>query len=181
MSHIVPDIQPSSSSFLPLSLLLSHSFMLDVVRAVRHRTVEMDLQAHPPPSSSSSPPYVTPVDLASSSHRGLAVALSLGELPSETYQAFYDAGASRYLLRIESSNPLLYHKLHPPTHSFEARRRCLDELRRIGFQVGTGVMVGVPYQTVEDQAGDLLFFKVITSSFLILFRYCVLDCLIAVG
>jgi len=134
--------------------------MLDVVRAVRHRTVEMNLQANSPSSSTSPPPSVTPADLASSSHRGLAVALSLGELPSETYQAFYDAGASRYLLRIESSNPLLYHKLHPPSHSFEARRRCLDELRRIGFQVGTGVMVGVPYQTVEDQAGDLLFFKV---------------------
>jgi hypothetical protein len=153
--------------FLSLSLLISfsHSFMLDVVRAVRLRTVEMDLEAHPSSCSSSlssTSPSVTPADLAASSQRGLAVALSLGELPSETYKAFYEAGASRYLLRIESSNPILYHKLHPPSHSFEARQRCLDELRRIGFQVGTGVMVGVPYQDVQDMAGDLLFFKVIT-------------------
>jgi len=138
--------------------------MLDVVRAVRLRTVEMDLEVHPSCSSSlpSASLSVTPNNLAASSQRGLAVALSLGELPSETYKAFYEAGASRYLLRIESSNPVLYHKLHPPSHSFESRRQCLNELKRIGFQVGTGVMVGVPYQDVEDMAGDLLFFKVIT-------------------
>jgi biotin synthase len=110
------------------------------------------------------------------------VALSLGELPSEVYQAFFDAGAHRYLLRIETSNPELYTKLHPRSHSWENRYHCIKELQRIGFQVssvaprlasggtalrdrllgaqvGTGVMVGVPFQTVEDMARDLLFFK----------------------
>lgn len=163
----IPDLIFKQVILLPLSLLIisfSHSFMLDVVRAVRLRTVEMDLEVHPSCSSSlpSASLSVTPNNLAASSQRGLAVALSLGELPSETYKAFYEAGASRYLLRIESSNPVLYHKLHPPSHSFESRRQCLNELKRIGFQVGTGVMVGVPYQDVEDMAGDLLFFKVIT-------------------
>lgn len=66
---------------------------------------------------------------------GLSVALSLGELPSATYQRLFDAGAHRYLLRIETSSPELYARLHPPTHSFQQRLHCLHELQRIGFQV----------------------------------------------
>jgi biotin synthase len=66
---------------------------------------------------------------------GVAVALSLGELPDAVYQRLYDAGAHRYLLRIESSSPELYARLHPPTHSFQQRVHCLHELKRIGFQV----------------------------------------------
>lgn len=127
--------------------------MLDVVRAIRRRTMDLACESPPFPSAG-------PNQRDFPSQRGLAVALSLGELPSSVYQAFLEAGASRYLLRIETSNPTLYTRLHPASHSFQARRKCLEELQRIGFQVGTGVMVGVPFQTVEDQANDLLFFKV---------------------
>ncbi|EWM24358.1 radical sam domain protein [Nannochloropsis gaditana] len=128
------------------------NFMLDVVRAIRRRTMDLACESPPFPSAG-------PNQRDFPSQRGLAVALSLGELPSSVYQAFLEAGASRYLLRIETSNPTLYTRLHPASHSFQARRKCLEELQRIGFQVGTGVMVGVPFQTVEDQANDLLFFK----------------------
>ena len=192
--------------------------MIDVVRAVRERTVALDLareqqqqqqqqqQQHQPqqqqccntnstttlaspsdgPSAMASALPTPPAEaLAKSAGRGLAVALSLGELPSEVYQArvcvcvcmlvmlmmvvvvrggawrpspynkltirplcpvnsntthhtkqaFYDAGAHRYLLRIETSNPELYSKLHPASHSWANRHRCLVELQRIGFQV----------------------------------------------
>lgn len=87
------------------------------------------------------------------------VTLSLGEQTEETYRRWLEAGANRYLLRIETSNPDLYAKLHPPDHGFEARLACLDSLRRLGYQVGTGVMSGLPFQTVEDLAGDIMFFK----------------------
>lgn len=170
--------------------------MLDVVRAVRERTVALDLareaqhlHLHPhdpkqpspprqqccksdplvtspsdaPSALASSLPKPPPEALAKSAARGLAVALSLGELPSEVYQvragvwfillaipdlidlmytytyathqAFFDAGAHRYLLRIETSNPELYTKLHPSSHSWQNRYNCLRELQRIGFQV----------------------------------------------
>jgi len=89
--------------------------------------------------------------------KGLQVALSVGELSSEDYQRLYDAGARRYLLRIESSNPNLYSKLHPKDHSWEIRHKCLLELKRIGYQTGTGVLIGVPYQTSWDMADDILY------------------------
>lgn len=89
----------------------------------------------------------------------LGVTLSLGEQSDETYQRWFYAGAHRYLLRIETSNPELYAKLHPADHSFERRRACLDALRRIGYQVGTGVMIGLPFQTTEHLADDILFFQ----------------------
>lgn len=86
-----------------------------------------------------------------------AITLSLGEMPRERYQQLYDAGANRYLLRHETITPEHYAKLHPPTMSIEQRRECLMNLRRIGFQVGVGVMVGSPFQTTEHLAHDLLF------------------------
>ena len=89
----------------------------------------------------------------------LGVTLCLGEQSPETYRRWFEAGAHRYLLRIETSNPELYGKLHPSNHSFEARLACLGQLREIGFQVGTGVMIGVPGQSLDDLAGDILFFK----------------------
>lgn len=75
------------------------------------------------------------------------------------YRALREAGAHRYLLRIESSNPDLYAKLHPADHSWHRRVECLRELNELGFQVGTGVMIGLPGQTLGDLAQDLLFFK----------------------
>jgi len=91
----------------------------------------------------------------------LRVTLSLGEQNEETYKRWFDAGAHRYLLRIETSNPELYSKLHPNNelHSFKNRIKALNILKNIGFQVGTGVMIGLPFQTIEDLATDLLFMK----------------------
>lgn len=90
---------------------------------------------------------------------GLGVTLSLGEQAPETYRRWFQAGAHRYLLRIETSNPALFRALHPPSVTFEARKRCLGLLREQGYQVGTGVMIGLPGQTLEDLARDILFFK----------------------
>ena len=89
----------------------------------------------------------------------LGITLSLGEQSAETYARWFKAGAHRYLLRIETSNPGLYQRLHPKDHSFEARRQCLRTLRKIGYQVGTGVMIGLPFQTHENLANDIQFFK----------------------
>ncbi|MEN8253962.1 MAG: [FeFe] hydrogenase H-cluster radical SAM maturase HydE [Verrucomicrobiota bacterium] len=89
----------------------------------------------------------------------LGITLSLGEQAEETYKRWKDAGAHRYLLRIETSNPELYAKIHPPDHSLEERKECLAKLRRTGYQVGTGVMMGLPGQTMEDLANDILFLK----------------------
>ncbi len=89
----------------------------------------------------------------------LGITLSLGEQTEETYKRWFKAGAHRYLLRIETSSPVLYKKLHPEDHSFETRRECLRMLRKIGYQVGTGVMIGLPFQTHENLVEDILFFK----------------------
>jgi biotin synthase len=86
-----------------------------------------------------------------------AITLSLGENTYETYEAYRKAGADRYLLRHETANPLHYAKLHPSIMSSENRKRCLYDLKRLGFQVGSGFMVGSPFQTVEHLAEDLLF------------------------
>ena len=73
-----------------------------------------------------------------------AVTLSLGEYPTEAYQAMFDAGADRYLLRHETADRAHYASLHPPEMSFDNRMRCLRDLKAIGFQVGCGFMVGSP-------------------------------------
>lgn len=91
----------------------------------------------------------------------LGVTLSLGEQTEETYRRWFNAGGHRYLLRIEASNEDLYHKIHPidKIHDYQARLECLKTLRKVGYNVGTGVMIGLPFQTVEDLADDLLFFQ----------------------
>ena len=88
----------------------------------------------------------------------LGVTLSLGEQTEETYARWRAAGATRYLLRIETSNPELYARLHPASCSWERRVECLRALRRTGYQVGTGVMCGLPGQTVDDLAADIRFY-----------------------
>lgn len=90
---------------------------------------------------------------------GLGVTLCVGEQTLETYQRFYEAGSHRYLLRIETTSKDLYKKLHPPHQSFEERVECLRRLKKAGFQVGTGVMIGFPEQTLDDLANDIEFFK----------------------
>jgi biotin synthase len=89
----------------------------------------------------------------------LHVTLSLGEQTTDTYRRWKLAGAHRYLLRIETSNEQLYRAWHPEDHDFGARLRCLSALREIGYQVGTGVLIGAPGQTIEHLADDLLFFR----------------------
>ena len=89
----------------------------------------------------------------------LGITLSLGEQSPETYRKWFKAGAHRYLLRIETSNPELYQQIHPPEMSYQNRIQCLESLKESGYQVGTGVMIGIPGQTLSDLADDILFFK----------------------
>ena len=95
------------------------------------------------------------------SHGELGITLSCGEQTAETYRRWFESGAHRYLLRIESSTPELYRKIHPENehHSFSKRLDCLHLLKKYGYQTGTGVMIGLPFQTVENLADDLLFLK----------------------
>lgn len=93
----------------------------------------------------------------------LGITLSLGEQTAATYERWFKAGAHRYLLRIETSSPALYQRLHPDDHLFETRRECLRMLRKTGYQVGTGVMIGLPFQTHEDLVEDILFFQQVDS------------------
>jgi len=91
----------------------------------------------------------------------LGITLSVGEQEPEVYRRWYEAGAHRYLLRIEATNQDLYQKIHPgdSKHNFRRRLDCLKHLQDIGYQTGTGVMIGLPYQTMDDLVGDLLFMK----------------------
>lgn len=92
-------------------------------------------------------------------HPDCAVTLSLGERSRESYQALFDAGADRYLLRHETADREHYGRLHPERMSFDNRLRCLRDLREIGFQTGCGFMVGSPYQTNRTLAEDLAFIQ----------------------
>jgi len=100
-------------------------------------------------------------DIQAMTRDELHITLSLGEQKPETYHRWFKAGAQRYLLRIETSNPDLYRRLHPDDgrHSYQSRIEALKTLRMAGYQVGTGVMIGLPFQTVSDLAGDLTFFR----------------------
>ena len=89
----------------------------------------------------------------------LGITLSLGEQSEETYRRWREAGAIRYLLRIETSDPVLYARLHPADHRFEERLDCLRRLRETGYYVGSGIMIGLPFQSTEQVARDLLFLK----------------------
>lgn len=95
------------------------------------------------------------------SNNELGITLSLGEQAPETYRRWFDAGAHRYLLRIESSCESLYHSIHPDdlNHRYADRIEAIRTLRQIGYQAGTGVMIGLPGQTVENLADDLLFMR----------------------
>lgn len=102
------------------------------------------------------------IDIISSirnAYRDCAITLSIGEKSYEQYLKYYNAGANRYLLRHETADFEHYKKIHPPGLSAENRRRCLYDLKKIGYQAGTGFMVGSPYQTIENLVGDLLFIK----------------------
>ena len=86
-----------------------------------------------------------------------AITLSAGEKDHDTYAAWKDAGADRYLLRHETADEAHYRKLHPEEMSLSHRKACLYDLKSLGYQVGAGFMVGSPYQTNETLAKDLIF------------------------
>ena len=107
---------------------VSGEWVADVVRQIKHRTP-------------------------------LAVTLSLGEREPYELGAWRDAGADRYLLRFETSNPQLYARIHPARpETTSDRRALLRQLRRIGYEIGSGVMIGIPGQTYDDLARDILLF-----------------------
>ena len=94
-----------------------------------------------------------------SQHPDVAVTLSIGERERESYQAFFDAGADRYLLRHETADEAHYGMLHPRELLLEHRKNCLRQLKDIGFQTGCGIMVGSPYQTKEHIMKDIRFMQ----------------------
>lgn len=87
-----------------------------------------------------------------------AITLSIGERSYEDYRVMKEAGADRYLLRHEAANPALYQRLHPGM-TLDTRVQCLRDLRTLGYQVGAGCMVGLPGQTVNDLAADIMFVR----------------------
>lgn len=92
----------------------------------------------------------------------IALTLSIGERTSEEYKAFKEAGADRYLMRIETTDKKLYEQLHP-NMSFENRIECIKTIKKLGYETGTGCLVGLPNQTIESLADDILFFKEINA------------------
>lgn len=88
-----------------------------------------------------------------------AITLSLGEKSKESYKAFFDAGANRYLLRHETASDAHYRKLHPHNMNLQSRKQCLYDLKDIGYQVGSGFMVGSPYQTTDNLIEDIRFLQ----------------------
>lgn len=110
-------------------------YVIDVVKAVKEATVSEKLP------------------------KGLGITLCIGEQTYEDYKRLFDAGIHRYLLRIETTNEKLFNKLHTVEQSYHKRVKCLKMLKDIGYQVGTGVLIGFPEQTIEDLAYDVLFFK----------------------
>ena len=88
-----------------------------------------------------------------------AITLSLGEKDYDTYKQYYDAGANRYLLRHESINNEHYASLHPKEMKIQTRKECLLNLKKIGFQTGSGIMIGSPKQSVDNIVEDILFLE----------------------
>ena len=88
-----------------------------------------------------------------------AITLSLGEKSRETYERFFQAGANRYLLRHETCDQTHYRRLHPKGMSLTRRFQCLDWLKEIGYQVGTGIMIGSPQQTIDHLVKDVLYME----------------------
>lgn len=92
-------------------------------------------------------------------HPDCAITLSIGEKSREAYEAYFAAGADRYLLRHETAEEEHYGRLHPASMSLANRKRCLYDLKEIGYQVGAGFMVGSPYQTTQNLISDIRFLQ----------------------
>lgn len=110
-------------------------------------------------------PYFTDdviCDIVSSIHHrrsDCAITLSIGEKSYESYLAYFRAGAKRYLLRHEAASDCLYRQLHPEQMLVSNRKQCLSDLKKIGYQVGAGFMVGAPYQSLSDILADLRYLQ----------------------
>ncbi len=110
-------------------------------------------------------PYFTDAKICSivstirSNYPDCAITLSIGEKERASYQTYFDAGANRYLLRHETADEAHYCRLHPADMSFANRKRCLFDLKEIGYQVGAGFMVGSPWQTPQSLLADLRFLQ----------------------
>ncbi|MEQ8169923.1 MAG: [FeFe] hydrogenase H-cluster radical SAM maturase HydE [Candidatus Eremiobacterota bacterium] len=89
----------------------------------------------------------------------LRIVLCAGEQTYETYKRWFDSGANRYLLRVETTSEKIYREIHPEGYSLKERIECLRNLQKAGYQAGTGVMIGLPGQTEEDLIEDIQFFK----------------------
>ena len=156
------------------------AYLLEVVRRVREVTVQADVEKMEKERARGAADLETTGARASAAgleatqgareqatpdplSLGLRVALSVGEMKRSDFEALASAGVSRYLLRIETSNPALFAALHPPAQSWDARVAALRDAKAAGLQLGTGVMVGLPGQTLADLAGDLAFFKEIDA------------------
>jgi biotin synthase len=109
-------------------------------------------------------PVVEIVSAIRKQYQDCAITLSLGEHSLENYQKFFDAGANRYLLRHETADAKHYAKLHPVSMNLERRKECLWHLKDIGFQVGSGFMVGSPFQTTACLLADLRFLQQLKPS-----------------
>ena len=92
-------------------------------------------------------------------YKDCAITLSVGERSYESYKKLFEKGANRYLLRHETASPVHYALLHPKEMSYDNRMRCLNDLKKIGYQTGCGMMVGSPFQTLGNLADDLLFIR----------------------
>ncbi len=103
--------------------------------------------------------YVDIIQSIKSTYPDCAITLSIGEKSYDSYKKYFDAGADRFLLRHETYNNTHYGLLHPKNLLADYRKECLQNLKKIGYQVGTGFMVGSPYQTSEHLAEDMLFLK----------------------
>ena len=91
--------------------------------------------------------------------QGVGITLCVGEQSADTYAKWFEAGAHRYLLRMETSSPKLFAALHPEKQTWESRVNCLKTLKALGYRVGTGVMIGLPGQSLDDLVDDILFFR----------------------
>jgi len=126
-------------------------FIKDCVNEIRTRTIAADLA-----NTGQKPSGDITVN---AENLGLCVAVSAGQMPYENLCELKQAGAFRYLLRIETSNPELFARIHPADQTWESRVQCLRDIKAAGLQLGTGIMVGLPGQTLRDLANDLIFFK----------------------
>ena len=98
------------------------------------------------------------IETLKNKYSDIAITLSLGERGKSSYKRLYDAGADRYLIRHETINKELYEKLHP-NMSYENRLQSLYDLKEIGYQVGSGFLIGLPGLKLKDYAKDLVFLK----------------------